>query len=118
MVAPVIRRCGLPLSKCISFSLLVNAALLNIVDGVVSATLHHLLGCLVVYFLFPFKMSSKSVTTFDGIFIDGGFVPKPVRGSLLLDPEVCPDVGNGSSDMSSNISVLNEVLKCILLMLS
>ena len=32
-------------------------------------------------------------------------------------PEVGPDVGNGSSEMSSNISGFNEGLKCILLML-
>ena len=44
-------------------------------------------------------------------------VSGPVPGLLFPDPEVGPDVGNGSLDMFSNISGLNEGLKCILLML-
>ena len=58
-------------------------------------------------------MSSIVVTTFCGRLIDVGCVPGPDPGLLLPDPEVCPDVGNGYSDMSSNISGFNEGLKCI-----
>ena len=52
-----------------------------------------------------------------GILIDRGSVPGPVSVLLLPDPEIGPDVGNGSSDIASNMSGLNEVLKCRLLML-
>ena len=62
-------------------------------------------------------MSSIAVTTFFGRLIDGSCVPGHVPGLLLIDPELVPDVGNGSSEMSSNISGLNEGLKCRLLML-
>ena len=62
-------------------------------------------------------MSSIAVTTFSGTLIDGSCVPGPVPGLLLPDPELVPDVGNGSSEMSSNLSGLNEGLKCRLLML-
>ena len=50
MVSQVIRICGLPLSKYISFTLSVNVAWLNIVDVVVSDPVLPVLGCLVVYF--------------------------------------------------------------------
>ena len=50
MVTPVIRICGFPLSKYVSFILLVNAAWLNIVDVVVDDPVLHVMGCLVDYF--------------------------------------------------------------------
>ena len=62
-------------------------------------------------------MSSIAVTTFGGRLIEEGCVPGPVPGFLLPDPEVGPDVGNGYSEMSSNISGLNECLRFILVML-
>ena len=61
-------------------------------------------------------MSSIDVTEVCGRLIDGGCVPEPVPGFLLPYYEVGPDAGNGSSEMSSNISGLNEGLKCRLLM--
>ena len=50
MVAPVIRICGLSLSKYISFALLGNAAWLDIVDVVVASPILPVLGFLVVHF--------------------------------------------------------------------
>ena len=58
-----------------------------------------------------------SVTTFSGILIYGGCVPRPVPGFMLIYHEEDPDVGYGSSDMPSNLSDFNESLKCKLLML-
>ena len=55
--------------------------------------------------------------TLTGRLIDGVWAPITVIGLLLPDPEADPNVSNGSSDMSSNISVLNKGLKCRLLML-
>ena len=48
-------------------------------------------------------MSLIAVTTFGGRLIDEGCVPVHVPGLLLPDPEVGPNVGNGSSEISSNI---------------
>ena len=48
-------------------------------------------------------MSLIAITTFCGILIDGCCVPGPVPGLLFPHPEIAPDVGNVSSDMSSNI---------------
>ena len=62
-------------------------------------------------------MSSIAVTIFGGRLIDWGYVHVNVTGLMLPDPEVGTDVRNGSSEMSSNISGLNEGLKRILLML-
>ena len=62
-------------------------------------------------------MYSITVTTFGGRLVDGNCVPVHVTGFLLPDPEVGHDVFNGSLEMSSNISDLNEGLKCRLLML-
>ena len=49
--------------------------------------------------------------------INGSYDPGPVPGFMLQDTEVGPDVGNVSLEISSNISGLNEGLKCRLLML-
>ena len=57
-------------------------------------------------------MQSIVVTKFGGILIYGGCVPGPLPGLLLTDPEVGPDVVNGSSEMSSNTSGL--IFYCIL----
>ena len=57
------------------------------------------------------------VTQLGGIFIDGGCVPGPVTEFMLSYHELGPNVGNGSSEMSSNISGLNQGLKCRLLIL-
>ena len=57
-------------------------------------------------------MSSISVTTFGVRLIDGGCIYGPVPGFLLPDPEVGPDVGNGYSETSSNISCFNEGFNC------
>ena len=62
-------------------------------------------------------MSSISLTKFGVILIGGVYFLGPVPRFLFPDTEVGPDVGNGSSDMSSNISGLNEGLRCRLLIL-
>ena len=50
MISPVIRKCGLTLSKYVSFTSLGNASWLNIVNVVVADPMIPVLGCLVVYF--------------------------------------------------------------------
>ena len=117
MLISVVSICGLTLSKYLSFTSFYNAEWLNIVDVVVASPIIPLLGFFVVYFLIAMEMYSISVTKVFGILIDGGCVSGPVPGLLFPDPEVCPDVGNRSSEMFSNISGLNEIMKCRLLML-
>ena len=117
MVYLSIRICGFPLSKYIYFTLFGNSVWLNIVTTVVASPIIPVIGRLVAYFLIYLEISLIAITTFDGRLIDGGCFPGPVPGCLLPDPELGPDVGNGSSEMSSNLSGLNEGLKCRLLML-
>ena len=50
MVISVISICGLPLSKYIAFTLLVNEGWFNLVDVVLAAPIFPILGCLVIYF--------------------------------------------------------------------
>ena len=107
MVAPVIRICGLSLSKYISFALLGNAAWLDIVDVVVASPILPVLGFLVVHFCIALYMSSISIITFCGILIDEGCHPVPVTELLLSDHEIGPDLENVSSEISSNASGLN-----------
>ena len=58
-----------------------------------------------------------AMTKFCVILIDWGCFTGPIPGLLLPDPEVGINVGDRSSEISSNISILNEGLKCRLLML-
>ena len=102
---------GLPLSKYLSFILFGNQACLNIFNAFVDAPMIPVLGFLVVYFLIDLYIYSIAVKIFCGRLIDGGFVTGTVPGFMLPYTEVGNDVGNGSSDMSSNNSHLNEGLK-------
>ena len=115
--ATVISICGLLLYKYLLFTLLVNATWLNIFNRVVSDPILPVLGCMIVYFCITLEMSSISVTISCGILIAGGCVPVLVTGFLLKHPKADPDTGNGFLDISSNITFLNEVLKCRLFML-
>ena len=78
MVSLVIGICELPLSQYLSFTSLVNALWLNIVNVVVADPIIPVLVFLVVCFFNALEMSSISVTTFGGRLIGGGCVPGPV----------------------------------------
>ena len=108
IVSPVISICGLSSSKYTPFTSLFNVAWFNIVDVVVAYPIPPVLSCLVMYFWIVLYLSSIAITTFCGILIDGGFVPVPVTIFLLPDTEVGLDVVNGSSEMSSDLSVWME----------
>ena len=82
-----------------------NAVWLNIVDVVVAASILPVLLCLVVYFLIALDLYSISVTTFCWRLNYEGCVPGTVPWFLLPCPELYPNVGNRSLEMSSNIQV-------------
>ena len=87
----VIRIFGLPLFNYISFTSLGNTSWLNIVNVVVAASILPVLRFLKI----TLEMFSIAVTTLGGKLIDGGCVPGPVPGLLLIYPEVGPNMGNG-----------------------
>ena len=113
---PVIRICGLPLSKYLSFTSLVNSACLNIVDVVVSDTIPctGLLGPIFLNCLGDVFNIRNHVF---GILIDVGCVPGPV--TLLMFPYIEAGIylGYVYLEMISNIPGFNEGFKCGLLIL-
>ena len=117
MVSPDISIRGLPLPQYIYFTSLGNAAWLNIFYIFVAALILPVMVYFTIYILIALEISSTAINKFGRRLSYGGCVTGPIFGLKFPDPELGHDVGNGSLEMSSNISGFNEVLKCRLLML-